>query len=261
MGRSLILTPKYLIWEQWCENGRHPPRPFYSVPAQWFVFYKARHLKPKPIETYNGFYAQHHGALFREPGGNIENVEEQKVYLGWSAIDLRARGNWNTQIATNRKYNVPTLAWMQCFSEQDVDFVFAHRNLNEAGHCVLNIEQEILTTLPPSFIRQKIATYQRQNPTAEVLVVPLPWVQNGQGWQALKDVPTLIEIFTNEKPQFTAAVCIEHAKNEGLNILGCLWGAYPVNNKFPDPKNYPLHSYKLQAIYTGDDVKKWSDWV
>jgi hypothetical protein len=260
------LLPKgYLPWEQWRENGGKPPRPIglrYPIPQTWWVLYAARHIKPKPIFDYNGFFAQNHGALFRTPGGNIEHVDQQSVYLKWSGLNLRASGNWATQLSENTKYKVISLPWQQCFSVSDIDAIFnVAPTLNLQGHCILNVEQEILTILTPTIIREKIAAYKMKNPTAEVAVVPLPWVQNNQGWSALKDIPVLIEVFTNEMAQFTAAVCVEHARKEGLGIVGCLWGSYAINGVYPNPKMYPLSSYKIQAIYTGDDVQNWSDWV
>lgn len=263
-----MMPPNYYVWEHWRENGALPPRPTClpkMIPQTWWAYYKLHHLKPKPISIYDGFFAQNRGALFRMPGGNIENTADQKAVISWAGLDLNVTG-WVTQISQCIKDGIYPLPWKRCYNEDDIDEVFAISSsvwggtLSGLGHCVLNVENEILTVLPPSKIAEKIAFHKIKNPHAEVAVVPLPWVQNGQGWAALKDVPVLLEVFTNELSQYTAAVCVEHAEKEGLKIIGCLWGAYPINDQYPDPALYPKSSYKIQAIYTGDDVQNWSAW-
>jgi hypothetical protein len=257
----------YLIWEHWKEQGGIlknrpsvlPPK----IPTRWFLRYKSRHIK-KPVE-YNGVFSGF-GVAMRTPGGNIENTDEQSKYVQWSALNVGRENTldrWYKQIEKNSNSRITSIPWMHCRDDIDIDHLFSiaeFQRFNARKHCIINFEAEAISTLPPSHIRQRIDNYKKVNPGAEVATFVLPWVQNGQGWKALRDIPTYLEVFTNEMPQYTAAVCVDHARKEGLNLIGCLWGAYPIYDKHPDPKMYPLNNYELGAIYCGDDVQNWEDW-
>jgi len=202
---------------------------------------------------------RHTGALLRSPGGNVENVADQKPVIRWAALNVgsevdRDLSRWSRQRSLYADARIKTLPWLHCRTLDDVDFLVSAGKEWSSPAIGLNIEDVVGDTLDLSQVSERLESW-----TSEILMPTLPWVQNGQGWDKLARCVAALEIFpdeneTSKKPRD----CIDHAFAEGLTKVTMMYKTKPPNL----PEHYDLSL--CHSLYTADDItptqQAWAAW-
>jgi len=199
------------------------------------------------------------GALLRMPGGNVENIADQKPVISWAGLNVggeveRDPSRWNRQLSLYADARIATLPWLHCHTLGDVDFLISVGKQWDSPAIGLNIEDVKEDGLDLSQVARHLESW-----TGEILMPTLPWVQNGQGWSQLARCVAALEIFPDEnddskKPQD----CIEHAFAEGLTKVTLMYKTKDPNL----PEQYDLSL--CHSLYTADDItptqQAWAAW-
>lgn len=202
---------------------------------------------------------RHTGALLRSPGGNVENVADQKPVIRWAALNVggevdRDLSRWSRQRSVYADASIKTLPWLHCRTLGDVDFLVSAGKEWSSPAIGLNIEDVVGDKLDLSQVSERLESW-----TSEILMPTLPWVQNGQGWDKLARCVAALEIFpdeneTSKKPRD----CIDHAFAEGLTKVTMMYKTKPPNL----PEHYDLSL--CHSLYTADDItptqQAWAAW-
>ena len=199
------------------------------------------------------------GVLLRTPGGNVENIADQKRVIRWAALNVGAEvdrdpSRWNRQRTLYADAGITTLPWLHCRTLDDVDFLVSAGERWESPAIGLNIEDVEGDKLELSQVARRLERWRR-----EILMPTLPWVQNGQGWHVLARCVAALEIFPDENEASKKQQdCIDHAFAEGLTKVALMYKTKPPNL----PEHYDLSL--CHSLYTADDItpipEAWAAW-
>jgi len=212
------------------------------------------------------------GAYLRLPGGNVENIDDQKPVLRWAALNVGAEvaGNpsrWDRQRTLYADAGIQTFPWLHCHKPEDVDFLISVGKLWHSPAIGLNIE-DVQTDfrLKGLTLAEHVAPKLADWP-GEIHMATLPWMQNEQGWSSLDRVVAALEIFADEQkgvfPDKTPdrqiiQDCVDHAFAEGLSKVTLMFKT--LNH---GPSSYDLSI--CHSFYTADDItptrEAWAVWV
>jgi hypothetical protein len=206
------------------------------------------------------------GVLLRLPGGNVENIADQKRVISWAALNVggdvdRDPSRWDLQRSLYSNADLETLPWLHCHSLEDVGFLVAVGEDWGSPAIGLNIEDVFTDKLDLAHVAERIESWQ-----GEVLMPTLPWVQNGQGWESLARCVAALEIFADEQASVFPSrepdprviqQCIDHAFEEGLTKVTLM-----LKTKTFAPSAYDLSL--SHSLYTADDITPtpdaWAAW-
>ncbi len=212
MKRPLDPPAAFWVWALWRDRGAKPPRPLGlpgRIPASWWARY-ALHVANRP-KPYQGILAGR-GALMREPSAAGATLDEQAGKISWAALNVGDYSlyAWSNYIGAAYNRGIRPVLWRRCRTRADVAALTGMAGKFGSywlDGILLNIEDEIMGDLSPAWLGEQLHSYR-----GEAAIVALGWVQNGQGWKALKDRLVFLEVFANERPELTAAVCEAHAQ-------------------------------------------------
>lgn len=203
------------------------------------------------------------GAYCRAVGGNLERPEIQAPVVRWLAWSInpdngaggavrpwdKCRGLWDGA-------GLESFPWLHCRSLEDVDRLIDVGIAEKSPAIGLNIEDVV-----SDFAGDLEAVAERlERWTGPVHMATLGWIQNGQGWSALKRCVVALEINPDEVPAVGADVpgCIAHAFAEGLVNVTLMYGTKAPNA----PEDYDLGI--CHSLYTADDItptaEAWKLW-
>ena len=88
------------------------------------------------------------GALLRTPGGNVENIADQKPVIRWAALNVggeveRDPSRWKRQLSLYADAGVKTFPWLHCRTLSDVDFLVSVGTEWRSPVIGLNIEDVV----------------------------------------------------------------------------------------------------------------------
>jgi hypothetical protein len=218
-----------------------------------------------------GMFSQR-GAYLRLPGGNVENMSDQKPVLRWAALNLggdvgRDPSKWENQRTLYANAGIAVFPWLHCQALDDVDFLVSVGKQWGSPAIGLNIE-DVQTDfrLKGLTLAEHVAPRLAAWP-GEIHMATLPWVQNDQGWSSLDRAVAALEIFADEQknlfpeqlPDRTIIqACVDHAFAEGLSKITLMF-----KTKNHDPTSYDLSL--CHSLYTADDITPttdaWAAWV
>jgi murein DD-endopeptidase MepM/ murein hydrolase activator NlpD len=212
------------------------------------------------------------GVYLRLPGGNVENIADQKPVVRWAALNVggdvgRDPSKWDHQRPLYASAGIASFPWLHCQRLEDVDFLISVGQQWGSPAIGLNIE-DIQTDFRQNgltlegHIAPRLATW-----AGEIHMATLPWVQNGQGWSSLDRAVAALEIFADEQKDLfpdrmpdpkVIQACVDHAFAEGLSKVTLMFKT----------KNHEATSYDLSvchSLYTADDItptpEAWAAWV
>jgi len=125
------------------------------------------------------------GALLRTPGGNVENIADQKPVIRWAALNVggeveRDPSRWKRQLSLYADVRIKTFPWLHCRTLNDVDFLVSVGTEWGSPAIGLNIEDVVGDELELSEVAKHVRSW-----TGQILMPTLPWVQNDRGWGQL----------------------------------------------------------------------------
>jgi len=199
------------------------------------------------------------GALLRTPGGNVENITDQKPVIRWAALNVggeveRDPSRWKRQLSLYADVRIKTFPWLHCRTLNDVDFLVSVGTEWGSPAIGLNIEDVVGDELELSEVAKHVRSW-----TGQILMPTLPWVQNDQGWGQLARCIAALEIFPDEnKESNDPRACTDHAFAEGLTKVTLMY-----KTKAPHrPEQYDLSL--CHSLYTADDItptrEAWAAW-
>lgn len=205
------------------------------------------------------------GALFVSPGGNVEHPEAWGEVIAWGALNIGAESqfdpNWGRQRQLMARANVTAFPWIHVRSMALLEALITKANAWEVPVVGVNVEDVVSDELSVAAIANRLKQWGGQ-----AIIVTLPWLPNGQGWQALAEYPFALEYFPYD-PAWNhlfdnVDVLVDHAFEEiGDNAkLSILYGTYPSDVAKPDGYNLTVaHSfYTADAI--GTTTTDWNKW-
>lgn len=226
---------------------------------------------PSPPVPTLGLFAKN-TAFLRNPRGGIENTDDQfnaglrlaLLNIGdhdtseWSAYELRARNQ-----------GIVTGYWRHCLTEAHI-VALLDASFRNAKPCVcINVEFELVTTLPPWRIRQIVDAHRYQGQVSTILLGWQGWVENGihkgPDYTPIGDWPSLLEIFPQDAPALwppnvKVHECIEHGRILGMKLPVPVYGTYTDKARGPAQPSWYDRSLH-HGLYTADDVSASGDWA
>lgn len=198
------------------------------------------------------------GPYLRTPGGEVENVAEQKAAgVTWAALNIGGdvgfdESVWDSQRAKYASAGISVGPWMHCHSLDDITRVIQVGKAWNAALVGPNLEDVISEGVDLRQAGQLIAS---QWGTQNVHVASVPWLQNGAGWQYIDFATFALELFP-EAPggQFYLdryRDCISHAFSEGCKKVTLLYSSQSPRSVYPNVAH---------CIYTANNVTDWSEW-
>jgi len=211
------------------------------------------------------------GALLRSPGGNVENIVDQKPIIRWAALNVggevaRDPARWDRQRDLYAAADIATFPWLHCHELADIDFLVSVARRWSSPAIGLNIEDVVLDFRQNGVTLEDIA--QRLSDwEGEIHMPTLAWVQNGQGWASLRRAVAALGVFADEQPSIfptgvpdprTIQQLVDHAFAEGLTKVTLMYKTRPPNL----PEHYDLSL--CHCLYTADDItptpEAWAAW-
>ena len=205
------------------------------------------------------------GVLWIAPGGNNEHPEAWGDVIEWGALNIGSEAahdpNWIRQRNLMDSVSVVAMPWLHVRSMADLDRLLATADRWGTRYAGVNIEDVVSDNLSVPAIGARLEEWG-----GNALIITLPWVANGQGWEALADYPFALEYFPYDpvwNPIFdNQAVLVSHACNEiGQDAkITFLYGTYPGG--IASPARYDLKV--AHSFYTGEDIgtteQQWDLW-
>jgi hypothetical protein len=200
------------------------------------------------------------GTYLRKPGGNVENVNEQKAAgMAWEALNIGGDvGNdptvWGHQRNICRQQGMPVGPWMHVRSIADLEFLLGVAESWNADFIGPNVEDLVGDHLSLQQIGGYLLDFWVNKYEKPVHMATLPWVQNGQGWQYVAFCYLALEMFPLENPVYLQQyeACIEHAFNEGAKKVTLLYSTTSPRSMYP--------AAIAHCCYTADNVNNWAEW-
>jgi hypothetical protein len=202
------------------------------------------------------------GTLLRRPGGNVENVGEQKAAgVSWATLNVgvdvaRDPTVWDYQRKLYRQAGIPHGPWMHVRTMDDLTYLLGVAVDWQADLIGPNVEDVVDDHLS----LQEIGGYLLDfwvNPYGKPVHMPtLPWVQNEQGWQHVAFAYLALEMFPLEGngqmylDEYQR--CIDHAFREGAKRVTLLYSTTSPRSAYP--------ASVAHCLYTADNVTDWSEW-
>lgn len=210
------------------------------------------------------------GAYCRAGGGNIQRPELQTPVVDWIAWNLDngtdppqhgagvgafriARELWDAA-------GLPHFPWVHAHSLEDVERLIDAGLIDDSPAIGLNLE-DVVTDFTAKGITLTEIEARLKRWSRPVHMATLGWVQNGQGWSALRRCVAALEIFPDETPAIAADVegCVAHAFAEGLTDVTLMFKTKAPNA----PEDYDLAT--CHSLYTADDItpsaEAWNLWI
>lgn len=225
---------------------------------------------PPPSPGPLGLFAKN-TAFFRNPRGGVENTDVQHaagLRLALLNIGDHTPSEWSAYENRARKQGIVTGYWRHCFTTAHIVSLLdaSYRN---AKPCVcINVEQELVTTLPPAEIRRVVDAHRYRGAISTVLLGWQGWVENGThkgpDYRPIGDWPGLLEIFPQDAPSLwpprvKVHDCVQHARILGLKYPIPVYGTYTDKARGPAlPGWYDRTMH--HALYTADDVAGAGGW-
>lgn len=207
------------------------------------------------------------GALFDNPRGGIENVEEQKAAIRWAALNIgdHEASEWVEYRDRALVRDVLTFPWRRCRQVSDVIALCTVGKAWGSPTIGVNLEDEALGSLPPELVADLLWTHwPARLPRVPVAIITLPWAQNGAGWGALEDIAIAMpEAFLNADAKWAPATVVEHCLDEGFRAAIPLFGV----GVWADALRAVAAAEYLEqwpgpfGLYLGDRVERWADWA
>lgn len=174
------------------------------------------------------------GTYARVPSGHLERPQDQAPVISWVAWNIgndpTVEGNpavWDHARSIWEGAGIATFPWLHCRSLADVEFLIQVAEQKNSPAIGLNLEDvaKDFTGKGVSLddVAQTVARWQ-----GPIHLATLPWVQNGQGWDALARCVAALEIMCDEQTNtFPGGVydpvlvrqCIQHAFDEGFELV------------------------------------------
>lgn len=198
------------------------------------------------------------GTYLRKPGGNVENVAEQKAAgIEWALLNIgvdvdRDPSVWDRQRQLYRQHGVPHGPWLHVRSMADLEFLVKTGFEWSSALVGCNVEDVVGDKLDLKAVGEYLLRVWRQ----PVHMATLPWVQNEQGWQHVAFAYLALELFPLEGQgqiyldQYEA--CIQHAFDEGAEHVTLLYSTTSPRSVYP--------AAVAHCLYTADNVTNWSEW-
>lgn len=206
------------------------------------------------------------GAYCRAPGGNLERPDIQSPVVRWLAWSINPdnSGNgselvWDHCRSLWAGAGLADFPWLHCHSIEDVGRLI-DVGLRESSPAIgLNLE-DVNTDFTSRGIPLSTLALVLERWPREIHMPTLAWVQNGQGWEALRRVVAALEIFPDEAEDARHPLeCAQHAFEEGLENVTFLFKTKPPNA----PEDYDLTI--CHSLYTADDItpsrEAWELWI
>ena len=214
------------------------------------------------------------GAYLRCPGGNVENVDDQKPVIKWAALNIgldpcidKNPIVWARQRERYRNAGIEVFPWLHCRSTADIDFLMETGRQWESqaiGFNIEDVEHDFrLKGITLADLAKKLEAW-----TKEIHMPTLPWVQNAQGWKALARCVAALEIFADEQTlafpsgdpdPVIVKQCIDHAFSEGLEKVTLMF-----KTKGYSKSDYGISFQTCHSLYTADDIpplsSAWAAW-
>lgn len=207
------------------------------------------------------------GAYCRTAGGNLERPELQAPVVKWLAwsinVDNGAAGDPGVWTRCRGLWDGAGLAhfpWLHVRKLEDVDRLITTGLEASSPAIGLNLEDVVGDFTSKGITLERIAT-KLERWAGPIHMPTLGWVQNGQGWGALRRVVAALEIFPDEVPATAADVpgCVAHAFAEGLDRVTLMFKTGAPNR----PADYDLRT--CHSLYTADDItptlEAWGHWI
>lgn len=205
------------------------------------------------------------GVLWIAPGGDKEHPEAWGDVIEWGALNVGAEAaadpNWIRQRQLMAGVGVAAFPWLHVRSMGDLDRLLDFADRWGTRYAGVNIEDVVSDNLSVPAIA---ATLQRWG--GDALIITLPWIANGQGWQALEAYPFALEYFPFDptwNPIFDPMdVLVDHACDEigDEAKITFMYGTYP--DAIANPSRYNLNV--AHSFYPGDSigttVAEWDEW-
>jgi hypothetical protein len=202
--------------------------------------------------------------MFRVGDGLSETVaREVGSDVQWFALNLGDGQTWDrysTLREIAKENDVLCMPWARVYDPDEV-FALLYQAEQVGFHCLLNIENEFQTDLPPMTVRDLIDEFS----ALQVGISTVGWVYNDIDLECLADVPFLLQIFPTEfRPPWPVdeipqkeTDCIRHARELGAVYVGTTIQTY--GGAEPSWFAYQDH---VRSYYTGDDIGQggWTDW-
>ena len=214
------------------------------------------------------------GVYLRCPGGNVENIADQKPVIKWAALNIgldpcvdKDPIVWARQRELYRLAGIEVFPWLHCRSVPDIDFLMeTGRQWNSLaiGFNIEDVENDFRRKgITLADLAKRLEAW-----TKEIHMPTLPWVQNEQGWKALARCVAALEIMADEqsgvfpsgKPDpMIVKQCIDHAFAEGLEKVTLMFKTKGYSKADYGPSFQICHS-----LYTADDIpplsSAWAGW-
>jgi hypothetical protein len=211
------------------------------------------------------------GVYLRTPGGNVENIADQKPVVRWAALNVGEEvegdpSRWDRQRTLYAEAGIKAFPWLHCRELDDVDSLVSVARKWGSPAIGLNIEdvendfRQKGVTLAD--VAQRVSEWQGQ-----IHMATLPWVQNEQGWSSLTRAIAALEVFADEQqklfpggapePEIVQQL-VDHAFEEGLTKVTLMYKTKPPN--LPEHYDFSL----CHSLYTADDITPtphaWAAW-
>ena len=196
------------------------------------------------------------GVYLRKPGGNVENVNEQKAAgIKWALLNVGAEIDgdlnvWDRQRMLYRQAGIPHGPWKHVRSMKDLESLISVAVSWKSEIVGPNIEDVVGDNIS----LKEVGAYLRGAWLAPVHMATLPWVQNEQGWQYVDFCYLALELFPLENPLYVKEwqACIDHAFAEGAKRVTLLYSTTSSRSTYP--------AAVAHCLYTADNVTNWNEW-
>lgn len=214
-----------------------------------------------PFDTLGIFAAN--GVQCVNPRGGTENSEEFAAAgfkLASYNVGDYAPEEWENWHVRMWQGGIKTGPWARIYVPTDMDRLCSIAADNAESFVIHNVEKEIESTVPVSEILAVVNRY----PNLRHAVQPEPWCPDDVRLEPLADagVVILIEAYLNADPRFTPAALVQHAYDQGADLVSVTfgagqWGDAPYN---VPPATYfaawPRGPYWVYPI-DGKDAQEW----
>jgi hypothetical protein len=208
------------------------------------------------------------GCLFVTPGGQNEHPEAWGDVIEWGALNIGAEANidpdWVRQRQLMANAGVTSFPWLHVRTTGDLDRLLAKADAWGTRYAGVNIEDVVNDNLSLPAIQSTLERWGGQ-----ALIITLAWLQNGQGWGALRGYPFALEYFPYDPEwdhQFdNRDALLYHACEEIGNEaqLSFLYGTYPAGVAIPNGTP-PYDLSVAHSFFTGDaigtTIEQWNVW-
>lgn len=258
-------------------NPKYRPKDAPATIPKWAwdrlkALVKAQPPTPPPPSPL-GVFAKN-TAFLRNPRGGIENTDDQ--YAAGMRLALLNVGDhlpseWADYEQKARNQGITTGYWRHCFTASQIVRLLddAHQN---GKPCVgINVELELVTSLPPWRIREIVDGHPYRGEISTVLLGWQGWVEDGvhkgPDYTPIAKWPGFLEAFPQDAPALWPPKekvhdCLEHARALGLTKPIPLYGTYAsatLGQASPDWYDMTL----FHSLYAADDVRGnggWNTW-